>query len=119
MNVNIEKKPRPRSRFELYVRLHENQKFRFYGDKLDWTLRGDCKKGNESPEKQLRYLLNNIKRRFESYLSIELYDTSLPKQDGERLVLKILHGDVKVNGLHWYQDLLKDYALPTLLKPKK
>ena len=117
--MNNEKKQQPRSRFEMFVRLNEQQKFRFYGDKLTWTLRGDCKKDNDTPQKQLRYLLNNLKRRFESYVLIQIYDTTLPKNEGERLVLKVLHGEVKVNGLHWYEDLLKDYALPTLLKPKK
>lgn len=109
------KKERTRARFEMFVRIPEDLPFRFYGNKLTWAYRGD-RYGDTDPAKQLISLLNNLKTHGAKYVTAEVYDTALPKDEGQRLILKVSFGEVKHNRIIEYKELLKNYSVPPILK---
>lgn len=105
--------PKDRCRFDMFANLKDNVNMNFSNGTKQWCFRGD--KFNPEPHKMLRYLLGIVKNHYDKYYLFELYDNTKPKTDGERLVLKILNGQVKVNRLHDYGELLRDFSLPEFL----
>jgi hypothetical protein len=103
-------------RFSMFVRVKESSTFRFkkFDDPLVGWFRGD-KYYKEDVGKMLGYLLGIIKNHQKQYAVMELHDTAIPKTDPDRIVLKINQGDVKVNRLPDYDNLLGNQILPEWL----
>jgi hypothetical protein len=106
--------PKERCRFDMFVRVKIDHHFKFPGGKKEFTMRGD-KYEKEDVIKMLKYLLNTVKNHYKQYFLVELYDHSKPANKGEKLILKILNGEVKINLLTEYAAQLKDYHLPEYL----
>lgn len=110
------KEKKPPCRFTLWVRLRPDAgfTFRFSDDPYSMCIRGDKYEG-EDVAKMLKYLLGIVKNRHRSYVFMHLFDNAKPAETGEKLVLKIHHGEVKKNALHQYAELLKNFHLPEYL----
>jgi hypothetical protein len=108
---------RPPSRFSLFVHLYNNVQSKFPGGERKFTYRGD--KYEEKAHKQLQYLLNLIQNYGHTFHVAQLTDNSLPKDDGQRMLLKRHKGIVTVNNLENYPDLLTDYPVPSFLKQQQ
>lgn len=102
-----------RCRFDMFCMLRNDVQMSFSTGAKEWCFRGD--KWNQEPNKMLHYLLGIVKNHRTNYYLMELYDNTKPKECGERLILKILNNQVKVNRLNEYSELLKNYSLPEWL----
>lgn len=102
-----------RCRFDMFCMLRNDVQMTFSTGAKEWCFRGD--KYHQEPAKMLRYLLGIVKNHHTNYYLMELYDNTRPKTDGDRLVLKVLNNQVKVNRLHQYPDLLKNFSIPQWL----
>jgi hypothetical protein len=113
VDMPVNAAPKERCRFDMFATLKNEVRMNFSNGTKQWCFRGD--KFNNEPPKMLRYLLGIVKNHYESYYLFELYDNTKPKTDGERLILKILNGKVKVNRLPDYSELLQNFHLPEYL----
>lgn len=102
-----------RCRFDMFCMLRNDVQMTFATGAKEWCFRGD--RWNQEPNKMLHYLLGIVKNHRCNYYLMELYDNTKPKESGERLILKILNNQVKVNKLTEYSELLKNYSLPEWL----
>lgn len=107
------KEKKERCRFDLFVRVKETLPARFLNGKKEFCFRGD--KHDTEPAKMIRYLLGIVKNHHRQYNVMELYDNTKPKTDRERVIVKVLNGQVKINRLTLYTELLKDFHLPEIL----
>ncbi len=104
-----------RCRFDLFVRLEQGTASTFKDMQRKWCFRGDAYTDIES--KMLKNLLNLIKNHGQKYFIMELYDNTLPKDNGERLILKIQQKLIRVNRLPEYSAMLTDFPLESILLP--
>lgn len=112
--VNMQVMPaKERCRFDMFSMLRNDNTMTFSNGKKEWCFRGD--KYSTEPNKMLKYLLGIVKNHRTNYYLIELYDNTRPTTDGERLILKLVNNQVKVNRLHNYSELLKNFSLPEWL----
>jgi hypothetical protein len=102
-----------RCRFDMFVMLRNEVPMTFVTGSKEWCIRGD--KYKTEANKMLQYLLGIVKNHHSNYYLMELYDNTKPKENGERLILKILNNQVKVNRLLNYPDLIKNFSLPEWL----
>jgi hypothetical protein len=102
-------------RFELFVRLRTGLISMFKDQQRCWCYRGD-KYTDEEP-RMLKNLLNLAKNKVDNYFLMELYDNNKPRNDGQRLILKVQDRKIKVNRLNNYADMLQQFPLPEWLKP--
>jgi hypothetical protein len=121
-SVNSQKSPpvkkqvtaaRPRCRFDMFVMLRNDVNMTFANGSKEWCFRGD--KYSEVPKKMLTYLLGIVKNHSANYYLMELYDNTKPRENGERLIFKILNNTVKVSRLMNYPELLQNFSLPEWL----
>lgn len=68
------------------------------------------------PSKQLINLLKLFSKDNHKMAVALLYDSSVPKYQEERDILKWCNGVVEVNRINCYKDLLQDFQLPDILK---
>jgi hypothetical protein len=107
---------KPPCRFTLFVRVSDDNPFRFKyvkpgEDDRCFTFRGDMY-GATDPVKMLKTLLGIVKSKYRMYKLMELKDNIKPTDSGECLILKMLNNEVKRNLLLEYIPMLHNYHLP-------
>lgn len=101
------------ARFDMFTRRKKESVAPVRNGKELFTYRGD--KYSTEPDKMIRYLLGIVLNYRKQYAVMMLQDNTKPRHDPERVILKILNGEPKINRLPAYSNLLKDYALPEYL----
>lgn len=98
----------------MFIRLEPGQASRYPGRSLTWCHRGD--KFTNDPEKMLCNLLRMYIKNPGKYSLIELYDNTKPKNDKERVILRVFNGVIEINRLQLYNAMLTKFVLPEYLK---
>lgn len=88
--------------------------------KPEWWQRGD-KFEKEEPAKMLQDLLRMIENHGSDWITVVLYDMTIPKwergPEGKplRWIVKIQRGVVEINRLKNYSEMLTDFVIPNFL----
>ncbi len=106
-----------RCRFDLFVRLKSGQISYYKDQQRCWCYRGDTFTDQE--DKMLRNLLKVIKNHGQKFFLMELYDNQMTKDNGQRLVLKIHAGLIRVNRLNQFAHWLRNFPIAEILNPYK
>jgi len=107
-----------RSRFDMFVVLKPQAVSRYPKRSLAWCHRGD--KYTDDPDKMLCNLLKMFINHYKQYQLVELYDNTRPKNDPERIIMKLKDGVIEINRLlPLYSPMLTKIYLPEYLKPSQ
>lgn len=110
ITINVQ---RPPCRFDMFTRRKKTSLAPVKNAKEVFTYRGD--KYSEEPDKMLKLLIGMVVNYRKQFAVMVLCDNTKQKHDPERIILKILYGEPKINRLPAYSTLLKDYPLPEYL----
>jgi len=105
-----------RCRFDMFTVLRPGLEKNLPYKKPEWTFSGN-KYTNESP-KMLWNLIKMILKNPGKWQTIELYDNTRPKNDKERIVIRIRNGVIEENRLQNYSLMLQNFSLPDFLKDR-
>lgn len=103
---------RPRCRFDLFVRVADPRR---HYNKETFCYRGD--KFTDQPPLMLQKLVKMFAKNIHEYRVAELYDNTRPKDDEDRIVIKLVNGVIEKNRLLEYAPMLQHFAIPQIFQP--
>jgi hypothetical protein len=101
-----------RCRFDMFVKVKPGIASPHRSQQRTWCYRGD-KFTTEEP-KMLKNLIKHIINNGEAWGLIELYDNTISKDNGQRILLRIQNGTIRHTRLADYQHMLTDFPLHQL-----
>lgn len=100
-----------RCRYDLFVRWNKNQR----REKETFCYRGDYF-GITDPHKMLASLVRFFIRKHNCWSVAELYDNTKPKDNPERIILRLVNNKIEKNLLPQFHLMLRNMSLPEYLK---
>lgn len=104
---------RPPCRFDMFTRRKKTSMPPVKNAKEVFTYRGD--RYSTEPEKMLQLLIGMVRNHRKQFAVMMIRDNSKPPDSPERIILKILNGEPKINRLPEYGELIKNYPIPEYL----
>ena len=100
-------------RFDMFTRRKKTSAAPVKNAKEVFTYRGD--KYSNEPDKMLKLLIGMVVNYRKQFAVMMIRDNSKPPDHPERIILKVLNGEPKINRLPEYSELIKNYSIPEYL----